>query len=732
MITRTPVGEPRLEADVAAAPPPSGVAALRAEWVVDGELVTGAFAWSSSCRVRRLREVDVTSRAIVGPALGKNVGWLLAGAGGLVGGVALAVVGERGDDRTEARATPAGLALGVLGGYALGASILALREPSAENASTHRETEALAQVALAPCGRAEDLGRLRLGLALGDGRVIEGTRGGQGTTGFVVPTAIAAERARVIVLDDPSRRLEPQTPVGDVDLASRALAPPAALRFSAGSPSASGGVSGVTLACGPPKPEVCGNGADDDCDGHYDVGCGHHSGSLEWTLSWSAPEDLDLTVTGPDGAEVSAAKRTGGASGLAMDRDGAGAFDRAHPEGPQLENVYLPAAIAPAPGTYSAVVEVARTTRSGAGLVEAWLTGRALGRVFRARLELPARVGERAELSFALEAGAPSRPSRSRAVTGLAAGADDLCVLRASGSIECKGRANVGLFERFADPFVGLSLGHGYGCAARASGGVSCWGSRLYGRTSRRGRVDDVSATDVPDVVDAVSVASGWYHACALRAGGGVSCWGRADHGELGAGVKKDALSAAPVAVVGVSDATAIAAGEGFTCALRKDGRVLCWGDNTLGQLGDGTDRERAAPVLAVGLDDATAIAVGRRHACALRQHGALVCWGLNDEGQLGDGSWRSHAKPTLVRGLAGAVYVAAGKQNTCAITAGGAVWCWGAGDDGQLGGKRTRSLVPVQASLAGAARGITVGDAFACAVAASDEPTCWGAAPRR
>src|SRR6185369_6500512 len=100
-----------------------------------------------------------------------------------------------------------------------------------------------------------------------------------------------------------------------------------------------------------------------------------------------------------------------------------------------------------------------------------------------------------------------------------------------------------------------------------------------------------------------------------------VLCWGRNTTGQLGDGTTRD--HAAPAPVVGLTDAIGLAAGgdvvDGFVCALRRGGRVSCWGTNHVGQLGDGTFEERHAPVEVVELDDATQITAGYAHACALR-----------------------------------------------------------------------------------------------------------------
>ena len=98
-----------------------------------------------------------------------------------------------------------------------------------------------------------------------------------------------------------------------------------------------------------------------------------------------------------------------------------------------------------------------------------------------------------------------------------------------------------------------------------------------------------------------------------------------------------------PQEVVGVSDATDVACGGSFTCALRAGGTVSCWGVNTFGQLGDGTLARSSSPVAVVGVTNAIAIAAGTSFACALIKGGTVQCWGANYAGQLGDGTKLDH-----------------------------------------------------------------------------------------
>ena len=123
---------------------------------------------------------------------------------------------------------------------------------------------------------------------------------------------------------------------------------------------------------------------------------------------------------------------------------------------------------------------------------------------------------------------------------------------------------------------------------------------------------------------------------------------------------------------------TAIAAGHSHSCGLRTDGTVQCWGNNVLGQLGDGTQTNRLLPTAVFDLTGAVAIATGTAHTRAVRADGTVRCRGFNGDGQLGDGTQEMRLVPIPVVGLTGMMAAAAGTTHTCAIGADGGLRCWG------------------------------------------------------
>ena len=274
-----------------------------------------------------------------------------------------------------------------------------------------------------------------------------------------------------------------------------------------------------------------------------------------------------------------------------------------------------------------------------------------------------------------------------------------------------------------------ISIGTEHTCAVRSTGKPDCWGGNLYGQLgdgSNITRVTPNSAIPVTGLTNVLQAGAGNTFTCALDRGGRVKCWGRNLLGQLGNATNLDTLT--PVTVSGPFDAVTLSVSEEHACALKVGGRVGCWGSNASGQLGDGTTTNRNAPVTVSGLTDAVMVASGWYHTCALRAGGAVQCWGSNSNGQLGDGTTTQRLTPVTVTGLASVVSISAGQYHTCARLNGGTVQCWGLNGEGQLGdGTTTQRTTPTAVSGVTNALTVTASAEFSCALLADGMAKCWG-----
>lgn len=267
-------------------------------------------------------------------------------------------------------------------------------------------------------------------------------------------------------------------------------------------------------------------------------------------------------------------------------------------------------------------------------------------------------------------------------------------------------------------------------CAIKSSGTLWCWGRR-QGSDGLRYR-----PTQVGEAGDWTAVTAGRAHFCGIRAPGTLWCWGWNEHGQLG-----DATTVSkwegPIRIGTDSDWTEVVASRSHTCGIRGGGSLWCWGLNSNGELGDGTQTQHAVPT-AVDGDGWRSVTVGLRHTCALRG-GGLYCWGNNADGQLGDGTRDQRLLPVPVGAADNWSRVSAGGRDcffafcedqgshTCAVRQTGTLWCWGAGDVGQIGTGTTQDeLTPTR--LAGRDwRTVQTGGAHTCATRADRSSWCWG-----
>jgi alpha-tubulin suppressor-like RCC1 family protein len=225
-------------------------------------------------------------------------------------------------------------------------------------------------------------------------------------------------------------------------------------------------------------------------------------------------------------------------------------------------------------------------------------------------------------------------------------------------------------------------------------------------------------------------VRAGGLFSCALLSGGKVRCWGNNELGELGDGTFSSSNTATTVDAV--AGATWLSAGYDHACALIEGGAVKCWGNNASGGLGDGTTTNRSTAVTVVGLAGRpTTVEAGAGTTCVILDGtGVVQCWGDNRSGQIGDGTMNPAPAPapSTVRNLTGALAITAGRSNTCVLLPGGVVKCWGSNALGQLGtGTTSSDFLPTVVPLTAPAKAVSAGSEHACAVLTTGGVQCWG-----
>lgn len=316
------------------------------------------------------------------------------------------------------------------------------------------------------------------------------------------------------------------------------------------------------------------------------------------------------------------------------------------------------------------------------------------------------------------------------------------CEITAALSANCWGRGGFGQLGRGTIEPTGnnpaavvggiswarISTGRLTTCGVSTTGAGYCWGA------NQRGEIGSLAIpspyfptplvnTPTPHLVDGghvwKTIVTGWLHACGITTGGQTYCWGDNTLGELGIGAPDTAKYRTPQLVAGGHQFIQLSLHGQGTCAITVQHDAYCWGENALGQLGNGTvGVPSAVPSLvsggikfsfiatASGFGDGSAVPLpvvpsqaNKGFTCALNEQGAAYCWGWNGNGQLGDGTTTNSSVPVPVGGGHLFNNLAAGGSAVCGAWF-NQVWCWGSNLVGQLGnGTFVSASLPVLVS---------------------------------
>ncbi|HET7017105.1 MAG TPA: hypothetical protein VFI65_24495 [Streptosporangiaceae bacterium] len=284
-------------------------------------------------------------------------------------------------------------------------------------------------------------------------------------------------------------------------------------------------------------------------------------------------------------------------------------------------------------------------------------------------------------------------------------------------------------------PFAGAA---GAGAAGGPVRPLLAWGFNLDGELGDGSNTDAgiPVAVRLPRGTRVVQARAGCDHAIALTAAGRVLAWGDDTFGQLGDGSDQQRFTPVRVKLPpGGSKIISISAGCDHNLALTSSGRVFAWGYNIDGELGDGTTTNRALPVK-VRFPTGTrikSISAGYGDSLAVTTSGRVLAWGDNSYGQLGDGNFTGVARKPLSVKLPGGVKiaeVACGAFHNLAVTTTGLVYGWGYNAHGELGDKSVANAdLPVRVALPTGTRvsQVSAGVNHSVALTAAGHVLAWG-----
>lgn len=232
------------------------------------------------------------------------------------------------------------------------------------------------------------------------------------------------------------------------------------------------------------------------------------------------------------------------------------------------------------------------------------------------------------------------------------------CLLTSSGEVRCTGANNFSQLGdgRYMDQdspvrvtvlagsVLEIAAGITHVCALMADRTVWCWGDSTYGQDLRVS-VPAGEAWMIPDLSGVSSIAATGAQTCAAQPGGVARCWG----GDIRFPPSRMIVESSPTPF-SVPSIEGLGVGAAHACAALSTGEVRCWGDNEFGQLAEDavtvTGRDEPGPVV---LDSVVSIVGGLAFNVAVRSDGSVVTWGENTHGQLGDGTTTHSSTPTPV-----------------------------------------------------------------------------------
>lgn len=236
-----------------------------------------------------------------------------------------------------------------------------------------------------------------------------------------------------------------------------------------------------------------------------------------------------------------------------------------------------------------------------------------------------------------------------------------------------------------------VSVGAWLTIALKSDGTVWTWG---YGRHGNGSSVtEQLTPVQVQNLNNVIAIAAGDSQRVALKDNGTVWTWGFGGHGALGNGNSENQLT--PMQVQNLSNVVAIASGSHFTIVSKSDGTVWTWGWNDMGQIGNGlygyTDEIQFTPIQVQNVSDIVTITAGHAYSVVIKNDGTVWSWGDNQVGQLGDGNTSFHqTSPVQAQDLNDAIAIAAGMSHTIALKDDCTLWGWGSNWAGNLGNGTT------------------------------------------
>ena len=264
------------------------------------------------------------------------------------------------------------------------------------------------------------------------------------------------------------------------------------------------------------------------------------------------------------------------------------------------------------------------------------------------------------------------------------------------------------------------------GCfGIKSDGTLWAWGSGANGELGLGNTVKRSSPVQVGALTDWYEAGGGFSFCVATKKDNTLWSWGRNQYGQLGLGDTYNNRSS-PVQVGALTNWKTPSGGEGFAVCIKTDGTLWAWGNNSSGQLGQGSYTNCSSPVQVGALTDWYKISTNEFNCIAIKNNGTLWAWGNNYSGQLGQNNTTFRLSPVQI-GSATDWYSASigGKGGVVAVKTNGTMWTWGRGASGRLGQNDTANRSsPTQVGIL--TNWLSASMAYDFCVAIKNDGTMW------
>lgn len=226
--------------------------------------------------------------------------------------------------------------------------------------------------------------------------------------------------------------------------------------------------------------------------------------------------------------------------------------------------------------------------------------------------------------------------------------------------------------------WASLSLGGNNVAAIKTDGTLWVWGSGASGRLGTGNVISRSSPVQVGALTDWSQVSAGSQHCAAIKTNGTLWTWGRNLDGQLGLNIATTISRSSPVQVGAGTDWAYVSAGAFHTMAIKTNGTLWAWGDNTNGALGINNILNRSSPVQVGALTTWSKVSAGFDYTLAIKTDGTLWAWGANTDGILGDNTIISKSSPVQIGALTTWQNINASRYQSVALKTDNTLWVWG------------------------------------------------------